>query len=239
MATNTPRDRALPDDLAQRIQSRVMSGDIPVGSWLRQEHLAREFGVSRTPIREAIRQLQAIGLVVVVPNRGAAVRGPSRRDIQEAYVVRAELEGLAAHIATGRLGADGLRQLGEAEALFETAAAGFALLERDARANENARADWVQANNAFHETVQRAAGNERLVRAISDGHRTFPRSLTALPLIEEPALFANNIAEHQAVRRALINGDPDAARDAMRQHVLAAGELVAAFFERHGLDGDE
>ena len=73
----------------------MITGEIPVGSWLRQERLAAEYGVSRTPIREAIRKLQASGAVEMVPHRGALVRGPSLRDILESYMVRAELEGFA------------------------------------------------------------------------------------------------------------------------------------------------
>ena len=87
-------DAALVDRLASTIQARVLSGEIPTGSRLRQETLASEFGVSRTPVREALRKLQAGGLVQLEPNRGAVVRGPSAREVREAYEVRAELEGL-------------------------------------------------------------------------------------------------------------------------------------------------
>jgi len=84
----------LVDEVAQKIQSRIMAGSIPIGSWLRQESLATEFGVSRTPIREALRKLQASGVIEFVPNRGALVRGPTVRDIREAYEIRVHLEGV-------------------------------------------------------------------------------------------------------------------------------------------------
>ena len=87
---------ALVDRLAAAIHARVLAGDIPTGSRLRQESLATEFGVSRTPVREALRKLQADGVIELEPNRGAVVRGPSGREVREAYEVRAELEGLAA-----------------------------------------------------------------------------------------------------------------------------------------------
>lgn len=77
-------DAALVDELAAEIQSRVLSGAIPTGARLRQESLAAEFGVSRTPVREALRKLQASGLVEVLPRRGALVRGPSAREVREA-----------------------------------------------------------------------------------------------------------------------------------------------------------
>ena len=85
--------RALVDKLAATIQARVLSGELASGTRLRQEALAEEFGVSRTPVREALRKLQASGLVELRPNRGAHVRGLSPREIRDAYEVRAELEG--------------------------------------------------------------------------------------------------------------------------------------------------
>src|SRR5205823_5718565 len=87
------------DRLAATIQARVLSGEFASGSRLRQESLASEFGVSRTPVREALRKLQAAGIVQLEPRRGARVRGPSAREVREAYEVRAELEGLAAMLA--------------------------------------------------------------------------------------------------------------------------------------------
>src|SRR4051794_8840370 len=94
-ADGTTDGRALVDKLAATLQARVLSGELPSGARLRQEALAEEFGVSRTPVREALRKLQAHGLVDLEPNRGALVRALSAREIRDAYEVRAELEGLA------------------------------------------------------------------------------------------------------------------------------------------------
>ena len=75
-ATRSADSVSTVERLALAIQSQVLSGEVPVGTRLRQEALAEEFGVSRTPVREALRQLQATGLLEVQPNRGAVVRGP-------------------------------------------------------------------------------------------------------------------------------------------------------------------
>ena len=80
------------DEIAAKIRARIMSGDIPIGAQLRQAELASDFGVSRTPVREALRQLQTGGLIDVVPNRGAVVRVPAPWEVREAYEVRAELD---------------------------------------------------------------------------------------------------------------------------------------------------
>ncbi len=94
-----PDSVAAADDLAAALQNRILVGDYPVGTRLRQELLAAEFGVSRMPVREALHKLEALGLVEITPRRGAFIRGPSTEEIREAYVVRAELEGLAAELA--------------------------------------------------------------------------------------------------------------------------------------------
>src|SRR3954465_6952322 len=94
MAEAAEERRALVDQLASDLQQRVLSGDIPSGTRLRQSALAAEFGVSRTPIREALRKLQAGGLVELQPHRGALVRGLSAREIRDAHQVRAGLEAL-------------------------------------------------------------------------------------------------------------------------------------------------
>jgi DNA-binding GntR family transcriptional regulator len=117
--------QALVDELAATIQARVLSGAIATGTRLRQESLAAEFGVSRTPVREALRKLQASGLVEVQPNRGALVRRPTAREVREAYEVRAELEGLAASLAASRIRDDELRTLRTAQELFRQSVASF------------------------------------------------------------------------------------------------------------------
>src|SRR5688500_5970879 len=90
----------LVSSIADEIRAGIMTGRFSLGSRLRQNSLASEFGVSRTPIREALRWLHAEGVVDLVPNRGAVVRGLTPRELRDAYRVRAELEGLAAELAT-------------------------------------------------------------------------------------------------------------------------------------------
>ncbi len=119
VVTHAVEDRsALVDKLAATLQARMLSGELVSGTRLRQEALAEEFGVSRTPIREALRKLQASGLVELQTDRGALVRGPSAREIRDAYEVRAELEGLAAELAAQRIQQAQLDGLHEAQSEF-------------------------------------------------------------------------------------------------------------------------
>jgi DNA-binding GntR family transcriptional regulator len=222
----------LVDRLAGAIQTRVLSGEVPVGSRLRQEALAEEFGVSRTPVREALRKLEATGLVELLPNRGAVVRGPSAREIREAYEVRAELECLAAELAAGRISDRDLLRLREAQALFRRSVE--TLIARRARRPQPWKDEsvWVQANDLFHQAILDAAGNERLSDTIADLHRSFPRDLTWAALSQSSRLLEENVEQHEAILEAIERRDPVEARQRMIEHVRSAGELVTLHFEQ-------
>jgi DNA-binding GntR family transcriptional regulator len=226
---------ALVDRLAAAIQARVLSGEIPTGSRLRQESLATEFGVSRTPVREALRKLQAGGLVLVEPHRGAVVRGPTAREVREAYEVRAELEGLAAELAVNHIRDEELRRLHEAQELFRRSVAELVEWKRDRRGRRSpparAHADWIEANDVFHLAIHVAAGNDRLRSTLADLHLSFPRDLTWIVLGESSRLLDENVAQHGAILDAIERHDAGAGRQLMKEHVLRAGELVVRRFE--------
>lgn len=224
------RTRMSVEELTARIRSGIVRGSPPVGSWLRQEALAVRYGVSRTPIREALRQLEAGGLVTLVPRRGALVRGLTPKEIRDTYRVRAELDGLAAEMACGRIDTAGLRRLRSAEVQFaESGPALAAWLIGDTEVPLGAR--WVAANDAFHDAVRSAAGNLRLTRVIADLESSIQRSLTSAPLAAEPGHFAQNVAEHALIRATIERRDPVRARRAAYDHVMTAGEHVANWWE--------
>src|SRR5690349_24898782 len=106
------------DDLALALEEAIVAGEIAPGTVLRQEQLSEQYSVSRTPVREALRRLAALGLVQFIPNRGVRVRTLSREELREAFLVRAELEALATEIAARKIGVEGLRELEQAERTF-------------------------------------------------------------------------------------------------------------------------
>ncbi len=235
MTTVHDDGRALVDRLAKVIGTRVLAGEIPTGARLRQEALASEFGVSRTPVREALRMLQASGIVEMHPNRGAVVRRPASREVREAYEVRAELEGLAAELAATRAEEPQLRCLREAEGLFRSSCA--TLIDRRGRREDaTPRADdireWMQANDLFHRSVHDAAGNERLRRTIVELHLNFPRNLTSIVLSGSSRLLAENVEQHAAILAAIEAGDGAGARHQMVEHIRRTGALVTHRFEQ-------
>src|SRR5213082_2590176 len=111
-------DTTKADDIALVIEEAIVSGELEPGTVLRQEQLSEWFAVSRTPVREALRRLAALGLVSFVPNRGVRVREVSRDELREAFLVRAELEALVTELAARKLTAEALAELEECEKRF-------------------------------------------------------------------------------------------------------------------------
>ncbi|MFG2171900.1 GntR family transcriptional regulator [Streptomyces niveus] len=216
--------KALVDDTAAAIRARILSGLIPIGAQLRQAELAKDLGVSRTPVREALRQLQAGGLIEVLPNRGAVVRVPAPWEVREAYEVRAELEGLACVRAVRAITADVLRELREAN---ETVRA-----SSGRPAPEDGASPSTSANDCFHTLIHTTAGNERLARAIKDINEAFPRNISALVLRDNPRHREDNLREHERIVEALADEDADEARSQMKAHVINAGEQLARWYEQ-------
>ncbi|GAA4725231.1 GntR family transcriptional regulator [Phytohabitans rumicis] len=217
--TEVGTSSALVDETAAAIRARIMSGDIPIGAQLRQAELAKTLGVSRTPVREALRQLQAGGLIEVVPNRGAVVRVPAPWEVREAYEVRAELEGLACVRAVDRISRDTLDELRATNELLRPG---------DAPPNPASHA----ANDRFHTLIHQIAGNERLAKVIREINEAFPRNVSALVLQDNPRHRVDNFAEHARILDALAAEDAATARHEMQSHVLSAGEQLARWYER-------
>jgi DNA-binding GntR family transcriptional regulator len=209
------------DEIAAELRRRILEGSLTGGARLPQQAIAEEFGVSRTPVREALQKLEATGLVALEPHRGALVRVPSPREIRETYAVRAELEGLGAALAATGISSTQLERLHAAVARF-----------REALARGADDTAWREANTLFHETVHEAAGNDTLRTMLEQLHGSISRNLAAAPLRDRPRLMERNVAEHERVLTAIEAGDADEARRAMARHVRGAGELVAAWFER-------
>lgn len=237
MSVSVDERRALVDKLASQLHARVLSGELPSGTRLRQKALAEEFGVSRTPVREALRKLQAGGLVELQPNRGAVVRGLSPREIRDAYEVRAALEALAAGLAAERVNREQLRRLERAQGEFRAALKGTITRRRGGR--EVAERDvrrWASANDEFHQTIHEASGNAVLAGTLAQLAQNFPRDLSRLVVSESTAMLEANVREHEAILEALAGHDATAAYERMRHHVTRAGSLVTLRVEQRAVE---
>ncbi|MEC9196288.1 MAG: GntR family transcriptional regulator [Pseudomonadota bacterium] len=189
----------------ERLLSELHEGRLQPGMRLLETELAERLGVSRTPVREAIRQLEADGLVTHVPRQGAAIRTLDYAELMELYEMRAVLEGTAA-----RLAARGASDI-EIEELF-------AINEALALAGPTREA-WA-LNRQFHQGVLDAAKN-RFLRRSTQGLQKALMILGPTTLLQ-PERAASAVAEHQAVLEAIKARDGAAAEAAMRQHIESA-----------------
>jgi DNA-binding GntR family transcriptional regulator len=224
------------DDIAVLIEEAIVSGELAPGSVLRQEYLSERFGVSRTPVREALRRLAALGLVSFEPNRGVRVRTLSQADLHEAFLVRAELEGLVTEVAANRLTHEALAELEECERRF-------ARLTKELRSRDpggdrrGLMADWMRANHAFHDVLYRAAEMPYVESIAKGARRTFSTPTVWAPVDEElDRLYERNQAEHRAIRQALAAGSVAGARELAREHVMHSFALLTTILEHVSAD---
>ncbi|MBD9472092.1 GntR family transcriptional regulator [Achromobacter sp. ACM01] len=233
-----PATEELVQHLVESISAKIFNGAYAPGQKLRQETLAEEYEVSRTPVREAFRQLETKGLIVQQPRYGATVVAPTIKDIGANYWLRGELEGMAAELAARWISDADLQQLQTVHAecaeavaaLYTEVNAGGAAAPRQAAAPMR---HWVVKNQEFHALIFRAAGNPSLERIIKDLHTDYTKNilnLTVLGMYE--ARMKKNIEHHAAIVEALTARDTAASRAAMRAHIHESGEFVVDWLQK-------
>lgn len=239
----TSGESARAEEIVQVLQRRILTGEVPVGSWLRHEALAAEFGTSRTPVREALHVLNSRGIVTIVRNRGARVDGHSSRDLRELGEVRAELEGYAAELAAERIGDDQLERLRGAWREFRAAIEDPAPAEQEdpapAEQEDQAPAEqaaaWAEANGVFHNVIIEAAGNRQLALSLADIHRRLPQNTSYAAYAGNVRSLRRNLAEHDEIAAAIARRDGAAARRMMTAHIRDAVEATNRWAEDNGL----
>jgi DNA-binding GntR family transcriptional regulator len=227
-------DSTKADDIALVIEEAIVSGELEPGTVLRQEQLSEQFNVSRTPIREALRRLAALGLVSFVPNRGVRVRTISREELDEAFMVRAELESLATEVAAGKMTSDDLEELDAAEKRFE--AISHELRSREpGEARRSIMGEWVRANHAFHDVIYRVADLPLVEQLAKSARRSFSGPAVWAPGDHSiDGLYARNAEQHRAIQQALVAGSASGARALAREHVLSSFVLLETILEQVG-----
>ncbi|HEU4671799.1 MAG TPA: GntR family transcriptional regulator [Candidatus Limnocylindrales bacterium] len=202
----------LADQVKERLLAAILRGEYGPDSRIVETQVARELGTSQAPVREALRGLEALGVVVIAPFRGARVRRPSRSEILEAYAVRSALETLAASLAVPRLAPANVEELAGHLAAMRAAAEaddGGALAEADAR---------------FHGAIVELADNATLLRV---WRSLEPLSRTYLTLVV-PGADARWAAElHASILAAVERRDATGLADALRDHFEQVSENMS------------
>lgn len=196
---------SLPSQIKERLLQRITDGTLQPGDRLVELKIAAEMETSQAPVREAIRQLEAMGVVETERNKGARVRTVSSEELKDIYDVRGQLEGYAAELATRR------------QAQIRAA------LNRSIDAMREAAADddfiaFGEANSAFHQSIVAATGN----RVLLDLWETLNVKFRTIVNVLRQQQDLTRIAEsHVTIVDAIDSGDPAAARNAAQDHVLA------------------
>jgi DNA-binding GntR family transcriptional regulator len=202
----------LADQVKDRLLEGILSGEYLPDSRIVETQIARELNTSQAPVREALRSLEALGVVEITPFKGARVRRPARREILEAYAVRSALESLGARLAVPRLTDDDLAALADdCEAMQRAARAGdgHGVAEADAR---------------FHAKILEIAGNGTL-QTVWTSLEPFLRTYITLVVPGADPKWSADL--HAPILAALQRRDPDEAVAALTQHFVEAGANLA------------
>ena len=197
-------NRPLYEDVADRLRDQIFAKQLAPGSWLDEQSLADQFGISRTPMREAIKALASEGLVTMKIRRGAYVTEVNRSDLEQIFTVLSLLEGQAAKEAALKATEDELNLLDHLHHRLETAAA-----DRDIE-------QFFEINGKFHELIQQIAGNRWMNGVIDDLRKVL--KLHRKDSLTGTGRLQNSLIEHREILRAILKRDDLAAEAAMRKH---------------------
>ena len=197
-------NRPLYENVADQLREQIFSKQLTSGSWLDEQSLAAQFGISRTPMREAIKVLASEGLVTIKMNRGAYVTEVSRNDLAQIFTVLSLLEGQAAKETANKATEDELNLLDHLQHRLETAAA-----DRNIE-------QFFEINSKFHELIQQIAGNRWMNGVIDDLRKVL--KLHRKDSLTSTGRLQNSLIEHREILKAILKRDEFAAEAAMRKH---------------------
>lgn len=196
--------------LRELIEEKIAIGQLQPGAHLDETMLAKEFGVSRTPVREALIQLQSMGLIVIRPRRGAIVSDTSPQRLVEMFEVMADLEAMCGRLAARRISRQEQEQLQE---LHDACMKASEMGDPD---------DYYYKNEAFHEAIYAGSHNEFLAEQVRNLRRRL-RPYRRLQLRVRNRV-ANSFSEHNEILRSIIDGDGERTADMLRNHVMIQGQ---------------
>ncbi|GAB3561468.1 GntR family transcriptional regulator [Amycolatopsis endophytica] len=201
----------LSDKVKRLVLDRIIHGHYKPGERVVEFQLSKELGISQSPVRDALRELAAIGVITMHARRGARVRMPSAKELADVSQVRAEIDGLAARLAVARMSPASLSSLRE---LVDD------MLDKLADGDFPAVTD---ADVRFHEIIVQASGNRALEQTFS---QLAPFARTFLTLTLPDVDVREIVLEHQGILEALTAGDADGAAEAARRHQLNVRSLM-------------
>lgn len=209
---------SLQEDIYNKLKTAIIYGEFTPGQKLSEVELASNLSVSRTPIREAFRQLQMEGYITVSPNKSAQVSKLPLAEIEEIYDIITLLEGYAAELGSKRINSsklNELRQLQKKLTFF---------------ASKKNYHDYIEANTTFHLLIAGLSGNSNLVRTINELRtRIYRYRLTSVTI---PGYLGKYASDHHEIINSIAKGDSVLARKHMKDHVTFVKKTSGQLFER-------
>ena len=203
----------------ETLREAIIKGTLKPGERLMEVQLAEEMGVSRTPVREAIRKLELEGFVVMLPRKGAYVSGISTKDIVDVFEVRAGLESLAAGLAAERITEEELEDLNRF------------LVEVIIHAEKGDLEKVVQSDSAFHDIIYEASRNRRMVQIINKLREQIQRFRSTS--LAYPGRIEQTLEEHKKLVKAITERDIVLARSLAQEHVENAENSMLEALREH------
>ena len=198
-------EKSLRGQVFDKIRSDILNGKYKRGEELVESSIGKELGISRTPVREAIRQLELEGLVQLVPNKGAFVTGISERDVRDIYLIRARLEGLAARMAAKNITPELLDAMEETVVLSEY------------HAKKEHYEQVCEMDSKFHKLLYKASGSRILEHTLTDFHQYVQRVRMASIMKKRRMEKSND--EHDAILTAIREHDEEKAELVATRHI--------------------
>ena len=198
-------EKSLRGQVFDKIRSDILNGKYKRGEELVESSIGKELGISRTPVREAIRQLELEGLVQLVPNKGAFVTGISEKDVRDIYLIRARLEGLAARMAAKNITPELLDAMEETVVLSEY------------HAKKEHYEQVCEKDSKFHKLLYKASGSRILEHTLTDFHQYVQRVRMASIMKKRRMEKSND--EHDAILTAIREHDEEKAELVATRHI--------------------
>ncbi|MGI6486455.1 MAG: GntR family transcriptional regulator [Tepidanaerobacteraceae bacterium] len=210
---------SLRSKIYKQLRNKILNGQYKPGDSLIEMKVAKEMGVSRTPVREAIRQLELEGLVSSIPNKGVIVQGVSEQDIEDIYTIRQTIEGLAARWAAQKITDEQLEELKDVLDLME-----FYTEKEDTD-------KLSDLDTQFHDIIFRACNSRPLETVLTNFHHFIQRA--RLVSMKSSGRAAHALQEHKRIFESLGAHDTEGAEKAMKQHVHSALANLFPYLEGH------
>lgn len=198
--------QSLTAQVYKQLRNDILEGRYETGTFLVETKLAEELGVSRTPIREALKQLELEDLVISIPNRGVTVQGISKPDIDDIFTIRHLLEGQAAYWAAQRINQEQMDQLTETIALMDMYTA------------KNDAGNLARLDSQFHDTIFAASNCRTLKHILTSLHQNVQRARRSSLSI--PERTHKSTEEHHAIFEAIQAHDAQRAKELMEAHIM-------------------